>query len=90
MAGIRFFATGGIGGVHRGAEKTMDISADLQELANTPVCVVCAGAKSILDLGLTLEYLETLRRSRSGSAHRRAARVLLPHLRLQAGLQLPG
>ena len=59
MAGIRIFATGGIGGVHRGAEKTMDISADLQELANTPVCVVCAGAKSILDLGLTLEYLET-------------------------------
>ena len=59
MAGIRFFATGGIGGVHRGAEKTMDISAYLQELANTPVCVICAGAKSILDLGLTLEYLET-------------------------------
>lgn len=59
MAGIRFFATGGIGGVHRGAETTMDISADLQELANTPVCVICAGAKSILDLGLTLEYLET-------------------------------
>ena len=59
LAGIRFFATGGIGGVHRGAERTMDISADLQELANTPVCVVCAGAKSILDLGLTLEYLET-------------------------------
>ena len=59
MAGIRFFATGGIGGVHRGAEKTMDISADLQEFANTPVAVVCAGAKSILDLGLTLEYLET-------------------------------
>ena len=59
LAGIRFFATGCIGGVHRGAEKTMDISADLQELANTPVCVVCAGAKSILDLGLTLEYLET-------------------------------
>ena len=59
LAGIRFFATGGIGGVHRGAEKTMDISADLQELANTPVCVICAGAKSILDLGLTLEYLET-------------------------------
>ena len=54
-----YLATGGIGGVHRGAEKTMDISADLQELANTPVCVVCAGAKSILDLGLTLEYLET-------------------------------
>ncbi len=60
MAGIRVFATGGIGGVHRGAEKTMDISADLQELAHTPVAVVCAGAKAILDLKLTLEYLETL------------------------------
>ena len=59
MAGIRIFATGGIGGVHRGAQQTMDISADLQELAHTPVMVVCAGAKSILDLGLTLEYLET-------------------------------
>ena len=59
MAGIRFFATGGIGGVHRGAETTMDISADLEELGQTPVMVVCAGAKSILDLGLTLEYLET-------------------------------
>ena len=59
MAGIRIFATGGIGGVHRGAEITMDISADLEELAQTPVMVVCAGAKSILDLGLTLEYLET-------------------------------
>ena len=59
MAGIRVFATGGIGGVHRGAEVTMDISADLEELAQTPVAVVCAGAKSILDLGLTLEYLET-------------------------------
>ena len=59
MAGIRFFATGGIGGVHRGAEKTMDISADLEELGNTPVTVVCAGAKAILDLKLTLEYLET-------------------------------
>ena len=59
MAGIRIFATGGIGGVHRGAETTMDISADLEELASTPVMVVCAGAKSILDLGLTLEYLET-------------------------------
>ena len=58
-AGIRIFATGGIGGVHRGAEVTMDISADLEELAQTPVMVVCAGAKSILDLGLTLEYLET-------------------------------
>ena len=59
MAGIDIFATGGIGGVHRGAETTMDISADLEELGSTPVMVVCAGAKSILDLGLTLEYLET-------------------------------
>jgi pseudouridylate synthase len=59
MAGIRFFATGGIGGVHRGAETSMDISADLTELARTPVLVVCAGAKSILDIDLTLEYLET-------------------------------
>lgn len=59
MSGIKVFATGGIGGVHRGAETTMDISADLEELAQTNVAVVCAGAKSILDLGLTLEYLET-------------------------------
>ena len=59
MAGIHVFATGGIGGVHRGAHQTFDISADLEELAHTPVMVVCAGAKSILDLGLTLEYLET-------------------------------
>lgn len=59
LAGIKIFATGGIGGVHRGAETTMDISADLEELSNTNVAVVCAGAKSILDLGLTLEYLET-------------------------------
>jgi pseudouridine-5'-phosphate glycosidase len=59
MAGIKVFATGGIGGVHRHAENTMDISADLQELANTSVAVVCAGVKSILDIGLTLEYLET-------------------------------
>ncbi|MGR5092911.1 pseudouridine-5'-phosphate glycosidase [Vibrio maritimus] len=59
MAGIRVFATGGIGGVHRGAQETFDISADLQELANTNVAVVCAGAKSILDLALTREYLET-------------------------------
>ena len=59
MAGIRVFATGGIGGVHRGAAQTFDISADLLELAQTPVAVVCAGAKSILDLGLTLEVLET-------------------------------
>ncbi len=59
LAGIRVFATGGIGGVHRGAEHSFDISADLEELSRTGVAVVCAGAKSILDLGLTLEYLET-------------------------------
>ena len=59
MAGVRVFATGGIGGVHRQAQETFDVSADLQELAQTPVAVVCAGAKSILDLPLTLEYLET-------------------------------
>lgn len=59
LAGIKIFATGGIGGVHRGAQDTFDISADLQELAHTNVAVICAGAKSILDIGLTLEYLET-------------------------------
>jgi pseudouridine-5'-phosphate glycosidase len=59
LAGIRVFATGGIGGVHRGAQTTFDVSADLQELARTSVAVVCAGAKSVLDLALTLEYLET-------------------------------
>ena len=59
LAGIRVFATGGIGGVHRGGENSMDISADLQEFANTPVAVVTAGAKQILDIGRTLEYLET-------------------------------
>jgi len=59
LAGIRLFATGGVGGVHRGAQQSFDISADLEELAHTNVAVVCAGAKSILDLGLTLEYLET-------------------------------
>jgi pseudouridine-5'-phosphate glycosidase len=59
LAGIAVFVTGGIGGVHRGGHESFDISADLQELARTPVAVVCAGAKSILDLGLTLEYLET-------------------------------
>lgn len=59
LAGVKVFATGGIGGVHRGAQETFDISADLQELAHTNVAVVCAGAKSILDIGLTLEYLET-------------------------------
>ena len=59
LAGIKVFATGGIGGVHRGAGRTFDISADLQELVKTNVAVVCAGVKSILDIGLTLEYLET-------------------------------
>ncbi len=59
LAGIKIFATGGIGGVHRGASETFDVSADLQELARTDVAVVCAGVKSILDIGLTLEYLET-------------------------------
>lgn len=59
LAGIQVFATGGVGGVHRGAETTMDVSADLEELGRTPVMVVCAGAKAILDIGLTLEYLET-------------------------------
>ncbi len=59
LAGIKIFATGGIGGVHRGAQETFDISADLQELSKTDVAVICAGAKSILDIGLTLEYLET-------------------------------
>ena len=59
MAGLRFFATGGIGGVHRGAEHSFDISADLEELAQTDVAVICAGAKAILDIPLTLEYLET-------------------------------
>ena len=60
LAGVSIFATGGIGGVHRGGEDSMDISADLQELAHTPVAVVCAGAKMILDIGRTLEYLETM------------------------------
>jgi pseudouridine-5'-phosphate glycosidase len=59
LVGIKVFTTGGIGGVHRGAQETFDISSDLQELANTNVAVICAGAKSILDIGLTLEYLET-------------------------------
>lgn len=59
LAGVKIFATGGIGGVHRGAQESFDISADLQELAHTNVAVICAGAKSILDIGLTLEYLET-------------------------------
>ena len=60
LAGVRIFATGGIGGVHRGGEDSMDVSADLQELAHTQVAVVCAGAKMILDIGRTLEYLETM------------------------------
>jgi pseudouridine-5'-phosphate glycosidase len=60
LAGIRVFVTGGLGGVHRGAATSFDISADLTELSRTPACVVCAGVKSILDIGLTLERLETL------------------------------
>lgn len=60
LAGIKIFATGGLGGVHRGAETTFDISADLLELSKTPVCVVSAGVKSILDIPKTLEYLETM------------------------------
>ena len=80
------FATGGIGGVHRGAETTMDISADLEELAHTPVMVVCAGAKSILDLGLTLEYLETHGVPVIGYGTKRAARLLHPQERLRRGL----
>ena len=60
MAGIKIFATGGIGGVHRGAESTLDISADLTEMSQTNVAVISAGVKSILDIGLTLEYLETM------------------------------
>lgn len=74
-AGIQVFATGGIGGVHRHGEVTMDVSADLQELAHTNVAVVCAGAKQILDIGRTLEYLETM-----GSArYRQRAQVISPH-----------
>lgn len=79
LAGIKVFATGGIGGVHRGAEHTFDISADLQELANTNVTVVCAGAKSILDLGLTTEYLETFGVPLIGYQTKSAACVFLPH-----------
>ncbi len=79
LAGIKVFATGGIGGVHRGAEHTFDISADLQELANTNVTVVCAGAKSILDLGLTTEYLETFGVPLIGYQTKSAACVFLPY-----------
>lgn len=79
LAGIKVFATGGIGGVHRGAEHTFDISADLQELANTNVTVVCAGAKSILDLGLTTEYLETFGVPLIGYQTKSAACVFLPN-----------
>ncbi len=87
MAGIKVFATGGIGGVHRGAETTMDISADLEELAKTPVLVVCAGAKAILDLGLTLEYLETKGCYCYRLRHQGAARLLYPQVRLRRGLR---
>lgn len=86
MAGVKIFATGGIGGVHRGAETTMDISADLEELAHTSVMVVCAGAKAILDLGLTLEYLETKGSAGDRLPDRGTSRLLYPQERLQGGL----
>ena len=87
MAGIRIFATGGIGGVHRGAETTMDISADLEELAQTPVMVVCAGAKSILDLGLTLGVPGDQGCARHRLRHQGTARLLYPQVRLRRGLR---
>ena len=82
MAGIRVFATGGIGGVHRGAQQSFDVSADLLELARTPVAVVCAGAKSVLDLALTLEVLETHGVPVIGYPHRRVPRLLQPDERV--------
>ena len=81
LAGIEIFATGGIGGVHRGGEASIDISADLDELARTPVTVVCAGPKSILDVGRTLEALETRGRAGRGLAERRGGRLLQPEQR---------
>ena len=86
MAGIGVFATGGIGGVHRGAETTMDISADLEELGQTPVMVICAGAKSILDLGPDPGVPGDQGRPRHRLRHRRAPRLLHPHQRLRRGL----
>ena len=88
LADISVFATGGIGGVHRGAEKTLDISADLDELALTNVAVVCAGAKAILDLAKTAEYLENSRRAGAGLRHRRVAGLLYAEQRHQAGVAL--
>ena len=88
MAGIKVFATGGIGGVHRGAETTMDISADLEEMAQTPVAVVCAGAKSILDLGLTLEYLETKGVPVLGYKTRELPAFYTPHSGFAVGYRL--
>ena len=81
LAGIRVFATGGIGGVHRGVEMTGDVSADLTELARSPVAVISAGAKAILDLPRTLEMLETLERAGDRLSVRRVPRVLLAQLR---------
>ena len=97
LAGIEVFCTGGIGGVHRGAETTMDISADLEELSQTPVMVVCAGAKSILDIGLTLEYLETKgvpvigygTRDLPAFYTRKSGKKSLPHILPSAGLVIP-
>ena len=86
MAGIKLFATGGIGGVHRGAETTMDISADLEELGQTDVMVVCAGAKAILDLKLTLEYLETKGVPVLGYQTQELPRLLHPDLWPEGGL----
>ena len=85
LAGIRIFATGGIGGVHRGAETTFDISADLDELARTPVAVVSAGAKAILDLPRTLEVLETRGVPVIGVRHGRVPGVLQPVQRSARG-----
>ncbi len=87
MAGIQVFATGGIGGVHRGAETTMDISADLEELGQTPVMVVCAGAKSILDTGSDAGVSGDQGRACHRLRHQRTARLLHPQVRLRRGLR---
>ena len=84
LAGLEIFATGGIGGVHRGAAETFDISADLVELARTRVAVVCAGAKSILDIEKTLEFLETAGRRDRRLPLRPISSLLRPFVRLQA------
>ena len=86
MAGIQVFATGGIGGVHRGVEETMDVSADLDELARSNVAVVCAGIKSVLDIGRTLEYLETKGCAGGRFSDEHLARLLHPRECLPVGL----